>query len=594
MFGRLVAAVDGSEMSLKALHRAIDLAESLGAELDVVSVVEDLPPVYVAERSELDAERSAVQRYYERLHDQARAEATRRGVEITSRILDGHEVQALIDYTRAQAADLLVLGARGHSAVWGAFLGSTADKLVTHAPTSVLVVRPEDTGRSFKELVVGLDGSPLGERAFGTALDLCRALNGTLRALSVVEDAASRSKTAADLEAHYLRGVQERARAAAEAAGVSMEVEMREGHAAGAIIAFAEEVAADLIVIGATGQQRPWSLTAGGTARRIANEARRSALVVRPIEPQRVDDVMVRHVTTVTPDTPLQTVIDRLIRRRVKALPVVDDQLHVVGIITGGDLLERGGLGVRLPLMQSVEAHELAAALFQPAQTGLTAQHVMTRHPRTVREGTPLAEAIHELVSAKVKRLPVVDQNGRLVGIVSRADILRASAAAPPQVVPKPSSEPAAKTVGEVMNRNVTTVRPDASAEGVLDALLRSAYRRIVVVDAERHVLGMISDRRLLAHADAESRPGVLARLAGLTPAAKPAEHTPLTADRLMEGAVFTISSDASVAEAARQFIARRVKRLVVVDRENRLEGILDRRALLESLSAALPEDEVT
>ncbi|MDE3075200.1 MAG: universal stress protein [Chloroflexota bacterium] len=582
MFRHLLAAVDGSEPSLQAARTAMELAAQVGAELDLVSVAEE-PPAYRTERHELEAELAASQAYFRRLHAQADGEAQRQGIAFTARILTGHEVQSVIQYARERAIDLLVVGARGHSTVWEAFLGSTADKLVGHAPTSVLAIRPQAAGRGFKEIVVGLDGSPLSERAFQAALELSRSRGGALRGISVIEDAPSRSKASANTEATYLRDVQIRAAAAAESAGVNLELVMREGHAAQAITSYADEVDADLIVIGSTGQQLPWSLTAGGTARRVANEARQAVLLVRPIEPERVSDVMVRYVTTVRPGTPLPEIVDLLVRRRIKALPVLDEQERVVGIITGGDLLERARLGLRLPLHTSLEADELAA-ISERAEAVTSARNIMTPQPRTVSPTASLEEAIHELVSSNVKRLPVINQ-GRLVGMVSRTDILRAVAAVPSTAASEARPAGAAHSVADVMNRTVPTVTPEAPAENVLEALLRSPYRRIVVIDADRHVQGIISDRRLLAHADARSRPSLLARLAGLAGVGRPAEHLPLTAARLMEGVVYTISPEASLEEAARELTARRVKRLVVVDEDKRLLGMLDRRALLESLA---------
>lgn len=290
MFQHLVVAVNGSETSLRALDRAIDLAARLGAALEIVSVAEELPRLpYMTKQADVSAEQSAAERYYGQVHAEAVLQAAQHGVPVTTKILTGHEVQALLDYARSRHADALVLGARGHSRVWGVFLGSTADKLVAHAPTSTLVVRPEEPGRSFKNLVVGLDGSPLGERALAVALDLCRVLGATPRAVSVKEGSPTTGPASRHLWSAYLNGVQERAGATAAAAGVRLATASRRGHAAEEIVTYAEDVDADLIVIGATGHERPWSVTAGGTARRIANEARCAVLIVRPpLEVQRV------------------------------------------------------------------------------------------------------------------------------------------------------------------------------------------------------------------------------------------------------------------------------------------------------------------
>ena len=591
MFRRLVVAVDGSENSLLALDRAIRLAATVDAPLDIVSVEEELPR-YATKRDELSAARTEAERYFAGLHAQAALQAAQRGVRTVTKILIGHEVRSLLDYVRDQRADLLVLGARGHSAVWDAFLGSTADKVVAHAPASVAVVHPEAAGRTLKEIVVGVDGSPLGDRALSIALELCGLFGGAVHVVSVAEEPPGGGRGGAQQWQRYLEGVQRRALATSSAVGVPVELAVRRGHAAQALITFAEEVDADLIVIGATGYERPWSLTAGGTARRVANEAPCTVLLVRPPLPVRqVSDVMSWHVTTVESDTVLAVAIDHLIRRGIKALPVVDAERRVVGILTAGDLLQRGKLGVRLSLQGERDPAELAAELTAWGYSQETVGSLMTPHPWTITADASLEEAIHTLVRRRIKRLPVVEDGGRLVGIVSRADILRAIAAGGETTGSTLPELPRTGTVRDLPMVDVPSVAPTASAAEVLTALLGSPFRRVVVVGAERRVLGIITDRALMSRADPGAQEGLRRWLAGLVPSAGDLSHVPADAASLMEDEVFTISDQATVTDAIREFFAHRVKRLVVVDADRLLLGILDRRALLQGLVGTTPAD---
>ena len=584
MFRHLIAAIDGSDASLKALDRAIVLAARTGALLDIVSVEEE-PPHYLSRDAEVRDARSDAERYYGALHAEAVLRAARRGVVTSTRILTGHEVRALLEDVRDHQADLLVIGATGHSGVWEMFLGSTAEKLVAHAPTSVLVVHPSDPGSGFKEMVVGLDGSPLGERALAVALELGRLWGGTVRAISILEGMSSATTGQRLAEAEDIATLQARARAAAEAAGVRLDLEIRSGHAAEMLVGYAREVDADVIIIGATGRERPWSPTAGGTARRVANEAHCAVLLVRPpLRSYRVGDVMSRHVTTVTPDTPIQVVVDQLVRRGVKALPVVDREGRVVGIITGGDLMRRGGLGIRLSLRGSISDPDLAVWSRQVERSGLTAGQVMTPNPRTVTPDTLLDEAILLMVRHSVKRLPVTADGGRLAGIISRTDLLRALAADRPTAESRSAAMVLGRQAGDLADPDVAAVGPAASLEDVLAAVLASPFRRVVVVDAERHVLGIITDRDLLRRASPPDRPGLIDRLAGRRDPASRAVAGSVTAAALMNPDVFTIPADAPLSLAIERFLTLRVKRLVVVDADRRLIGILDRRAVLRSL----------
>src|SRR5438067_105426 len=76
-----------------------------------------------------------------------------------------------------------------------------------------------------------------------------------------------------------------------------------------------------------------------------------------------VQDVMVRHVSAVTPQTSLAEVVWLLLRRGVKAVPVVDARGRLTGMITEGDLLRRADLGLRLSIQQEMPAEAVAQAL---------------------------------------------------------------------------------------------------------------------------------------------------------------------------------------------------------------------------------------
>jgi CBS domain-containing protein len=132
---------------------------------------------------------------------------------------------------------------------------------------------------------------------------------------------------------------------------------------------------------------------------------------------------------TVERGTPVRDVIRLLIDNRISGVPVVEDG-SVVGIISEGDLIlrerayrQRGGMAFLA--QQLFEDHEKLALEYRKAH-GLVAEDVMSQPVVTILPGTPVEEIAHLMAERQIKRVPVVDR-GKLVGIVSRGDVLRAA-----------------------------------------------------------------------------------------------------------------------------------------------------------------------
>jgi CBS domain-containing protein len=128
---------------------------------------------------------------------------------------------------------------------------------------------------------------------------------------------------------------------------------------------------------------------------------------------------MTRDVVTVTPDAPVAEVVRLLLGEQLRALPIVDASDQVVGIISDGDLLRRGSTALPLHLQQI-----LAAEGQEVPKTPRRAVDVMTTDPHTLRDTLPLAAAAEQFARHDLKRFPVVDAAGTLVGIVSRSGLL--------------------------------------------------------------------------------------------------------------------------------------------------------------------------
>ncbi len=199
--------------------------------------------------------------------------------------------------------------------------------------------------------------------------------------------------------------------------------------------------------------------------------------------PMRIRDAMSADVATVAPSTPLPDVVDLLLCKGIKAVPVVEGK-RVVGIVTGGDLLARAGMPLRLDVQDRLPGGVRKEHLRRLDDQGLTAADVMTAPVATLNIKTKVPDALALMARRSFKRLPVVDDSGNLMGIVSRADVLRAIAKAAGMTGTLASLPPGIKaTARDVMYADVPTAHPDTPVRDVLDALLATPLRRVVVVD---------------------------------------------------------------------------------------------------------------
>ena len=143
----------------------------------------------------------------------------------------------------------------------------------------------------------------------------------------------------------------------------------------------------------------------------------------------RAIDVMVRDVVTVRPDTDVAETIKLLAEHDVSALPVVDEQGNLIGILSEADLIHRVEIGTekRRPWwLEAVTGASTLAKEFAKSH-GKEVGEIMTSDVVSVSEDTPLAEIAALFERKRIKRVPVV-KDGKLVGVVSQSNLIQALA----------------------------------------------------------------------------------------------------------------------------------------------------------------------
>ena len=136
-----------------------------------------------------------------------------------------------------------------------------------------------------------------------------------------------------------------------------------------------------------------------------------------------VRDVMTADPVTVTPATAIKDLAGILVKQRIGALPVLTLHGRPVGLVTETDLLRKEQLQRDPDGSHSVHLTYRARRAIATAET---AGEIMTRHPATVRAGATVAEAERLMDRHQVRCLLVVDEGGKLLGVVSPRDLLRA------------------------------------------------------------------------------------------------------------------------------------------------------------------------
>ena len=156
----------------------------------------------------------------------------------------------------------------------------------------------------------------------------------------------------------------------------------------------------------------------------------------------QVKDIMTRNVISVAADEPILKAARLMLQNRISGLPVVDRDGELVGIVTEGDFLRRSELGTQRGRPRWLEF------IIGPGQladeyvhaSGRKVEEVMTLDPCVAAETDSLEKVVQLMERKHIKRLPVM-RDGRMVGIVSRANLMHALAGLVREVQPQPGPD---------------------------------------------------------------------------------------------------------------------------------------------------------
>ena len=293
-----------------------------------------------------------------------------------------------------------------------------------------------------------------------------------------------------------------------------------------------------------------------------------------------VKEVMSTEVKTISPQSSISQAWQTMVQNQLKALPVVNEKNLVVGIITDEDLIERAGLQQRFSIAKHLSQQEIEAEFRQLLGNNQLVKDVMSKPVITIPEENSLGQAVTLMKKHHLKRIPVTDINGKLMGMLSRFDILR-------QVVPIQSTQPAGvsflntpKLVGQIMTAEIPRVNEHDNLEKMIESFLQYHSHRLIVVDDQNRVIGILSDVDVVHRLPDQNKTSVLSALknVGKPPPSK------VTARDLMSKDPIQASPDLPIPNAIQMMIEQGRKILVIVDEDKHPIGMVDRQRLLEAL----------
>jgi len=325
-----------------------------------------------------------------------------------------------------------------------------------------------------------------------------------------------------------------------------------------------------------------------------------------------VRQVMETAITAVAPDTPVTHVVDILLEASFRALPVVDAHHHLLGMIGTRDLIDAGLLPVRRGIVRAARTlgdqttETVETSLEQTRQYPQRAEDIMNRQIRSIAPTQTVREAAQIMLETGLRSLPVLEADDRLVGMLTRMNLLQVVVTSP-LMSPQASSlsQPLRQTgsleqadirhqpIEAFLHPDVSTVEEETPIAEVIDALVSSPYKRVLVVDRDRAVRGIISDVDILLNMQAQARPGWLTVLAGWargrsdrvpTSTLQTPSGKARVARDVMNREVVSIAGNATVEEAIEQMLLTKRKMMPVLDLQGRLQGMVGRSDLLHLL----------
>jgi len=141
MFTKILVPVDGSDNSYRALEAALVLSEKLGSNISVVNVMEQVPITHIESEKLLSELLEAYKKENQEILSKCSDIARQKGIAIKTVLLQGNPAPVILDYSKKENFDLVIMGSRGMGKFKELILGSVSSKIVHHSPCAIMIIR---------------------------------------------------------------------------------------------------------------------------------------------------------------------------------------------------------------------------------------------------------------------------------------------------------------------------------------------------------------------------------------------------------------------------------------------------------------------
>ncbi len=137
-------------------------------------------------------------------------------------------------------------------------------------------------------------------------------------------------------------------------------------------------------------------------------------------------DIMIKKVITISKDATVAELVKLLIKHKISGVPIVNEEKELLGIVSEADIIVKVSnlpfpISFSFAFLDSYESYTKSTNEYLKTRV----EEIMSRNVKTARENMPISKVVNIMINNNINRIPVLDDNNKLSGIITRADIMK-------------------------------------------------------------------------------------------------------------------------------------------------------------------------